>query len=450
VRPANGIVTARGFADAVSAQARHLSRPATVTLLSKAAAPQSAPPSTLAPARTKTFRQAIALLRQNAESTATRFLPLLEAPGNEVSRDEGAGFFVDTDAATGEWKPYKGHYWTGGFWVGTLWQLYGETRDERFRRWAEAWNARLIGQESVQNHDIGFQGYYSSALGYERTKDAQYRASALKGAERLKALYQPEIEMVTAWGDKGNDTIIDTMMNLHIWWWASRTTGDPSWRELGRKHTHKTLAWLMRPDGSTYQSVHYNPGNDPQVFRSTRIDIDYPNTTPAGEWIFKHTHQGWSADTGWARGQAWGLYGIARAYQETGDAAFLAAARRLAAFALDRLPEDGVPWYDFHDEGVMFRNRDSSAAAILAMGLLLLADAEPERAAAAEYRTQARRIVQSLIDRYLSPVAAGDKTPPGLLQHACWTRPMNGSLVYGQYYLLEALLHLEGRGRRAR
>ena len=256
--------------------------------------------------------------------------------------------------------------------------------------------------------------------------------------------------MVTAWGDKGNDTIIDTMMNLHIWWWASRTTGDPSWRELGRKHTQKTLAWLLRPDGSTYQSVHYNPGNDPQVFRSTRIDIDYPNTTPAGEWIFKHTHQGWSADTGWARGQAWGLYGFSRAYQETGDPTFLAAARRLAAFALDRLPEDGVPWYDFHDEGVMFRNRDSSAAAILAMGLLLLADAEPERAAGAEYRAQARRIVQSLVDRYLSPVAAGDKTPPGLLQHACWTRPMNGALVYGQYYLLEALLHLEGRGRRAR
>ena len=63
---------------------------------------------------------------------------------------------------------------------------------------------------------------------------------------------------------------------------------------------------------------------------------------------------------------------------------------------------------------------------------------------AANYRAQAERIVQSLIDRYLTPVAAADATPPGVLRHGSSTRPHDGMLTYGDYYLFETLLRLEG------
>jgi hypothetical protein len=67
---------------------------------------------------------------------------------------------------------------------------------------------------------------------------------------------------------------------------------------------------------------------------------------------------------------------------------------------------------------------------------------------AANYRREGERIVQSLIDRYLTPVAAGDKTPPGVLRHGSSTRPSDVTLVYGNYYLLEDLLWLEDHGKK--
>jgi hypothetical protein len=81
---------------------------------------------------------------------------------------------------------------------------------------------------------------------------------------------------------------------------------------------------------------------------------------------------------------------------------------------------------------------------LIAGALLHLSELSADRDRAATYRREGERIVQSLIDRYLTPVAAGDKTPPGVLRHGSSTRPSDGMLVYGDYYLLEALLWLEG------
>jgi hypothetical protein len=51
--------------------------------------------------------------------------------------------------------------------------------------------------------------------------------------------------------------------------------------------------------------------------------------------------------------------------------------------------------------------------------------------------------VQSLIDRYLTPVGDSDQTPPGVLRYGCGVRPSDEMLIYGQYFLLEDLLWLE-------
>lgn len=426
-----------------------LAQPASVVLLSSAAAPQSAPSDTLAPAGRKTYAQAIELIRQSVDRTARKWEAVISAvPVDQVVMREGKGFFTEGDQLTGEWKEQKGYSWTGGFWVSELWRLYAKTKDERYKKWAELWHSRLLDKEAGIHHDTGFMYFYTSALAYEITKDQKYRASALRAAERLKQLSNPTTELVASWEVNGDDTIVDTMMNLQIWWWATKETKDPKWREMGLKHALRSAELFVRPDGSVIQSVHYNPGDNRQEFSPTRGSLKVVNQAKPGQPVYYHTHQGFAADTAWARGTAWGLYGLAVAYSETKDPRLMATAERVAAFVLDRLPEDGVPWYDFFDEGVHFRIRDTSAAALISGALLRLSELVSNRERAAVYRRESERITQSLIDRYLTPVAVRDATPSGVLRHGSSTRPNDGMTIYGDYYLLETLMGLDQRSAR--
>jgi unsaturated chondroitin disaccharide hydrolase len=384
---------------------------------------------------------------------------MASAPGGTITANSGAGFFTEADNTTGEWKPQKGYSWTGSFWTAELWQMYARTHDEKYRRWAELWGAPLAGQEMSQNHDAGFLYYYSAALAYDLTHDTAERQSALRAAARLTQLYNPVTHLITSWGPQGDETIVDTMMNLQLLWWASHQAPElqmqQQYREIALNHALRSAEWLVRPDGSVIQSVHYNPGDNRQEFdlaggpSHSPTLVKIPNRAAPGEWVFNHNHQGWAADTSWSRGTGWALYGFSVAYGETHEPQLLATAERIADFALDNLPDDGVPWYDLYDEGVHFRNRDTSAAAILAGGLLRLSTLTLDAQRSQLYHQQAERILQSLVDRYLTPVGPQDSTPAGVLRHGSTTRPNDSMVIYGHYYLLEDLLWLEAHRQRS-
>jgi unsaturated chondroitin disaccharide hydrolase len=433
----------------VKKAADRLKTPANVKILSLVAEAQSAPPDSLHPIGSRTYRQAIGLLQKEIDRTAEKWEPVISAasPAN-IGKSIGDGFFTDGNDQTGEWKPQRGFFWTGSFWTGELWKMYSRTRDEKYRRWAALWTSVLVGKESEQNHDTGFLYFYSSVPGFQLTRDPKLRDSALRGADHLVELFNPITQLIPAWDANGDDSIVDTMMNLQLLWWATHETGSSKYRDVGLKHALRVADWFIRSDGSVIQSVHYNPGDNRQEFHlggnGKSDSLMFPNSAKPGERVFYHTHQGYSWETSWSRGTAWALYGFAIAYRETRSPKLLQTAEKIADYVIAELPEDGVPWYDFSDEGVMYRNRDTSAAAIAAGGLHQLAALTQDTQKAHAYRSQAERIMHSLIDRYLTPTYQGDTTPPGVLRHGSGTRPADEMLIYGQYYLLETLMLLDG------
>lgn len=318
-------------------------------------------------------------------------------------------------------------WWTSGFYPGTLWMIYGATRDPDIL--AEA-QKRLQIQEKEKtytgNHDIGFMIFDSFGNAYKLTGDPHQRDVIMTAAETATKRYRPGMKAIQSWDSKDTGkapVIIDNMMNLELLLWASEHGGDPRYRRIAIEHADTTLANHFRPDCSSYHVVDYDPGT--------------------GKVLARKTAQGAADDSSWARGQAWALYGYTMMYRHTRDPRYLRQARCVAKFVLDhpRLPADKVPYWDFDAPGIPDALRDASAASILASALLELGQyvqgAERER-----YVDDAGTMLRSLS-------AAPYRAKPGenggfLLQHSVGALPMKSEvdvpLTYADYYFIEALL----------
>jgi unsaturated chondroitin disaccharide hydrolase len=209
-------------------------------------------------------------------------------------------------------------------------------------------------------------------------------------------------------------------MNLELLFWASEQTGDPVYREIAITHALTTLENQFRDD---YSTVHV---------------VDYDTIT--GEVRQKNTLQGYSDESSWARGQAWGLYGFTMTYRCAKDVRFLQQAEQIAGFLLNNpnLPEDGVPYWDFNDPGIPDVPRDVSAAAIIASALYELSTYSDK---GPFFRSEADRILDSIWENYRS--SEGDNYG-FILDHATGHLP-NGweidvPLNYADYYFMEAQL----------
>ena len=215
--------TRDSFLKLVRETSERITRPAQVLILSRERRRNPRRPTLSSPARKRTYNEAIDLLSRSAERDGAKMGTnyFQHTQPEQAARDKGLGFFTEGDNQTGEWKEQKGFFWTGEFWVGELWRLYEQ--DER--RAIPSLGRAVERAAARQREDRRTTTPASSittrrCLAYRQTKDAKYRDGGLRAAARLKQLYNPTTELVAAWAVSGDDTIIDTMMNLQIWWWA--------------------------------------------------------------------------------------------------------------------------------------------------------------------------------------------------------------------------------------
>ncbi|GAA3452079.1 glycoside hydrolase family 88 protein [Dactylosporangium matsuzakiense] len=313
--------------------------------------------------------------------------------------------------------------WTTSFWPGMIWLAHELTGDARYERQAAAHVAgfaeRIHGRVDVETHDLGFLYTLSCVVPWSRTGDEVARGAALAAADHLLTRVLEPAGIIQAWGDlqdpaQRGRTIIDSLMNTPLLFWATRVTGDERYAGAARRHVLQLRDHIMRPDDTTFHTFYWDPAT--------------------GAPLRGETEQGNADDSCWARGQAWGIYGFTLNHRHTGDPTLLAAARRCADRFLSHLPADEVAYWDLIFGDGSGEERDSSAAAIAVGGLHELAAAlgEPSYADAAD------RILASLIAGY----AAGDDSN-ALLLHGVYDKPKGVGVdegnLWGDYFYLEAL-----------
>lgn len=322
--------------------------------------------------------------------------------------------------------------WTPGFYTGQCWLAYEATGDAVFRtaalQQAADFGHRLAVNENLDHHDLGFLYTPSCVAAYKLTGDTAARQAALDAAERLTHRYQQNGGFIQAWG-RMNDPkeyrlIIDCLLNLPLLWWAAGETGDAKYSDIARRHTATAAQTLFRADGSTSHTCFMNP--------------------ETGKADHVMTAQGYKTDSAWARGQAWGVLGMALASRFTGKAEYLDKFRATAKFFMERLPADDVPYWDLiftaGDEP-----RDSSAAAIAACGLYEALPLLPEEERPA-VQAAGDRLLLALTEHCTLPIVPGG----GVLAHGvyCKASPYNTVKDYGvdecnlwgDYFYMEALV----------
>ena len=342
--------------------------------------------------------------------------------------------------------------WTSGFFAGSLWYLYEYTKDEKWRKEAEKWTHALEPVKFVtSNHDVGFMMYCSYGNGLRLIGNEAYQPVLVQAAESLMTRFDPTIGSIESWNyRKAWDgktewffpVIIDNMMNLELLFYASKATGDPKYKDVAVRHAETTIENHYREDFSSYHVVDYDTVN--------------------GNVLDKATCQGYTDESAWARGQAWGLYGFTMVYRETKDPKFLSFAGNIADYIINHpsIPADKIPLWDFNaldpdhrpewtvdSSKYTLKERDASAGAIIASALYELSTYTGNDGK--KYQAFADQIIESLS----SPAYRAKKGENNnfILTQSVGSIPHGGEITvplnYADYYFLEALLRkkeLEG------
>jgi unsaturated chondroitin disaccharide hydrolase len=371
-----------------------------------------------------TFFNTISQAQNSIENTIvkkrlnSRFEKLLAYPIDSLA------FPRSMSVKTGEIKQVPSKDWTSGFYVGNLWQLYTLTDDIRYKTLASQWTPFLEKEKfNGKTHDMGFKIFCSFGKGYEINHSEEYKKIIIESAQTLTTRFNKKIGSIKSWDNRERwefPVIIDNMMNLELLFEASKLTGDDSYRKIAIQHANTTLKNHFRKDNSCYHVVGYD--------------------SISGKVKSKNTHQGYSDESAWARGQAWAVYGFTMAYRYTKDKSYLKQAEATTKFFINHknMPVDGIPYWDFDVPTIPNTYRDASAAAIMASALIELYSFTKNEM----YLNYSNKVIQSLSsDQYLLDESVKG---PFILDHCTgdWSKKLelDEPIIYGDYYFLEALI----------
>lgn len=323
--------------------------------------------------------------------------------------------------------------WTGGFYTGINYLCYEMSGDESFKSVNDKLLVKLekILDEKGKSlgHDIGMLFSPASYADYKLFGNEHSKEVTLKAGRALCERFHEEGGYIQAWDQWGDSEygrnnlyriIIDCMYNLPLLFRCYELSGDKKFYDIAYSHAKAAQANLVRKDYTTAHTFVFNPDGTPK---------------------FEQTHQGYSDTSCWARGQGWAITGFAMAYRFTQDKSFLETSEKCAEKFMELTEENLIPKWDLIFKGNRQVPRDTSAAGIIANGLLELYDATGNE----KYKETATKIVMELYKNYSSKYEFESE---GIITEATGHMPnginVNVSLIYGDYYFAEALCRIMG------
>lgn len=326
-------------------------------------------------------------------------------------------------------------WWTNGFYAGLLWMLYKDTNNSKYKDLAIKVEHKL---DPVLNgfygvdHDAGFQWHLSSVARYKILNEEDARRKGFIAASHLAGRFNPNGNYLRAWnwhGDKTNDpltgfSIIDSMMNIPLLYWATEETNDPRYKNTAMKVADMVLDTFIRDNGSVHHIMNFNPHT--------------------GEFIDAHGGQGYSPDSTWTRGNAWCIYGMALSYKYTKKKEYLNAFKKVAKHFIEELGTDTVPVWDFESPKNTHHIKDSSAGAIAACGMLEVANFDDEESEF--FRQHGERILRNLYENHTS---FGNEQEEAVLLMGTVNCPakkhINTPIIYGDFFFYEGIRKLNNK-----
>lgn len=328
-------------------------------------------------------------------------------------------------------------WWTNGFWGGMMWLMYTETHNDDYRITAEK-SCEMVNEIFKDfnhiDHDAGFLWHLTSGAQHQITGSHKAYSANMLAAASLASRYNIDGKFIRAWNDgnwNGIDmtglTIIDTMMNLALLYWASEQIGDKRFAKIAMSHADMTLRDHVRPDGSVNHQVLH--------------DIE------TGEFLQAFAGQGYSDTSCWSRGLAWAVYGSVISYIHTKEKRYLDAAVKTANyFIANSAPYDYLPPADFRAPKESFVY-DSTAGACTACALLELSKYVSD-AESAMYTDSAIRLLKAIDEKcacydenidYLVNLGT-ERCPRADIENPNAEMP----IIYGDFFYVEAFLKLRG------
>lgn len=291
------------------------------------------------------------------------------------------------------------------------------------------WTVNLHQNASLTTtHDLGFMIFPWAKLAWNLNHDTQAYDTIIRASRSLALRYSPSVGAIRSWDtcttkrysfqDPSEDFLViivsiflrsrlvllpesvlclfradmkssrggqDNMMNLDMLFWAASEMDDQNLYQMAKSHARTSMKHHVRSDNSTAHVVVF----DPQT----------------GALKSKITHQGYSDESAWARGQAWAIAGFAQTYLWTDDDEFLQAAQNCADYFLAHMPSSRVPPWDFTAPHVAGETvpPDTSAGVIAAYGMLLIQEAHTTRGRTSRYLREAIDMLAGICAAALNP-----------------------------------------------